>query len=83
MVWRKDFNQLTGIKEVQHLKDKIRIIKEHIVDRNKEIRGIKVKKIAEQVRSNVNNRTKKGSNETSYQKWGRRNTEAPGKIKKE
>ena len=34
MVWRKDLNQSTDNKEVQHLKDKIRIIKEHIVDRN-------------------------------------------------
>ena len=37
------------------MKDRIRIIKEHVVDRNKEIRGIKVKKIAEQIISNINN----------------------------
>ena len=30
-------------------------MKEHTVDRNKEFRGIKVKKIAEQIRSNINN----------------------------
>ena len=50
----KKLNQSTDIKERQHLKDRIRIIKEHLVDRNKEIRGIKVKKIAEQIRSNIN-----------------------------
>ena len=37
------------------MKDRIRIIKEHVVDRNKEIRGIKVKKIAEQIISNIDN----------------------------
>ena len=40
----KELNQSTNIEERQHLKDRIRMIKEHIVDRNKEIRGIKVKK---------------------------------------
>ena len=52
---RKELNQSTDIKERQHLEDRIRIIKEHIVDRNKEIRSIRVKKIAEQIRSNINN----------------------------
>ena len=52
---RKELNQSTDVKERQHLKDRIRIIKEHVVDRNKEIRGIKVKKIAEQIISNINN----------------------------
>ena len=37
---RKELNQSTDVKERQHLKDRIRIIKEHIVDRNKKIRGI-------------------------------------------
>ena len=37
-------------KERQHLKDRIRIIKEHIADRNTEIRCIKFKKIAEQIK---------------------------------
>ena len=50
MVWRKDLNQSADNKEVQHLKDKIRIIKEHIVDRNKEIKDKSQEKIAEQVR---------------------------------
>ena len=52
---RKELNQSTDIKERQHLEDRIRIIKEHIVDRNKEIRSIRVKKTAEQIRSNINN----------------------------
>ena len=43
----KQLNQSTDIKERQDLKDRIIIIKEHIVDNNKEIRGIKIKKIAE------------------------------------
>ena len=55
---RKELNQSTDIKERQHLKDRIRIIIEHVVDRNKEIQGIKVKKIAEQIRSNINNGAK-------------------------
>ena len=42
---RKGLNQSIDIKERQDLKDRIRIIKEHIVDRNKEIRAIKVKKL--------------------------------------
>ena len=55
---RKELNQSTDIKERQHLKDRIIIIIEHVVDRNKEIQGIKVKKIAEQIRSNINNGAK-------------------------
>ena len=51
-------NQPRDVKERQHLKDRIRIIKEHIIGRNIEIRGIKVKKIEEQIRSNINNETK-------------------------
>ena len=42
---RKELNQSIDIKERQDLKDRIRIIKEHIIDRNKEIRAIKVKKL--------------------------------------
>ena len=44
---RKESNESTDIKERQHMKDRITKIKEHIVDRYQEIRGIKVKKIAE------------------------------------
>ena len=55
---RKELKQSTDIKERQHLKARIRIIKENIVDMNKKIRGVKVKKIAEQIRSNINHRTK-------------------------
>ena len=47
---RKELNQSTDIKERQHLKDRSRIIKQHIINRNKEVIGIKVKKIAEQIR---------------------------------
>ena len=76
---RKELNQSTDIKERQHLKDRIRIIKEHIADRNKEIRGLKGKKIPEQIRSNINNwakiwevkrriEQKKDTNKTSAQK---------------
>ena len=55
---RKELNPSTDIKEMQHLKDSMRIIKEHIADRNYEIRVVKVKKIAEQIRSNINYGTK-------------------------
>ena len=51
---RKELNQSSDIKERQQ-KNRIIIIKEHIVDRNNEIRSIKVKKTAEQIRSNINN----------------------------
>ena len=43
---RKELNQSKDIKEKQQLKHRIRIIKEHIVEQNKEIRGMKVKKFA-------------------------------------
>ena len=52
---RNELNQSINIKEREHLKNRIRIIKEHILNRNKKIRDIKVKKIAEQIRSNINN----------------------------
>ena len=52
---RNELSQSTDNKEKQCLKDRIRIIKEHIVDRNKEIRSIKVKIIAEQIRSDIKN----------------------------
>ena len=55
---RKELKQSTDIKERQHLKVRIRIIKENIVDMNKKIRGVKVKKIAEQIKSNINHRAK-------------------------
>ena len=55
---RKELNQSTDIKERQQLKGRIRIIKEHILDTKKEIRRVKVKKIAERIRSNINNGTK-------------------------
>ena len=58
---RKELNQSRDIKERQHLKDRIRIIKEHKVDRNKESRGKKVNKIAEQIRSNITNDKNLGS----------------------
>ena len=54
----KQLNQSTDIKERQDLKYRIIITKEDIVDNNKEIRGIKIKKIAEQIRSNINNGAK-------------------------
>ena len=90
---RKELNQSTAIKERQHLEDRIRIIKEHIVDRNKEIRGKKVKKIAEQIRSNINNGAKiwevnsRTEQKTKY-KYQLKNEEGetlrqPDKIKKE
>ena len=58
---RKEMKQSRDIKERQHLKDRIRIIKEHKVDRNKESRGKKVNKIAEQIRSNITNDKNLGS----------------------
>ena len=65
---RKEMKQSRDIKERQHLKDRIRIIKEHKVDRNKESRGKKVNKIAEQIRSNITNDKNLGSIEWKIKK---------------
>lgn len=51
-------NQSTYIKEISYLKDRKIIIKELIVDRNKEIRRIKVKKVTDLIRSNINDSKK-------------------------
>ena len=61
-------NQSRDIKERQHLKDRIRIIKEHKVDRNKESRGKKVNKITEQIRSNITNDKNLGNIEWKIKK---------------
>ena len=61
-------NQSRDIKERQHLKDRIRIIKEHKVDRNKESRGKKVNKITEQIRSNITNDKNLGNIECKIKK---------------
>ena len=65
---RKEMKQSRDIKERQHLKDRIRIIKEHKVDRNKESRGEKVNKIAEQIWSNITNDKNLGSIEWKIKK---------------
>ena len=51
-------NQSKYIKEISYLKDRKIIIKELIVDRNKEIRRIKVKKVTDLIRSNINDSKK-------------------------
>ena len=51
-------NLSTYIKEISYLKDRKIIIKELIVDRNKEIRRIKVKKVTDLIRSNINDSKK-------------------------
>lgn len=51
-------NQSTYIKEISYLKDRKIIMKELIVDRNKEIRRIKVKKVTDLIRSNINDSKK-------------------------
>ena len=61
-------NQSRDIKERQHLKDRIRIIKEHKEDRNKESRGKKVNKITEQIRSNITNDKNLGNIEWKIKK---------------
>ena len=65
---RKEMKQSRDIKERQHLKDRIRIIKENKVDRNKESRGKKVNKIAEQIWSNITNDKNLGSIEWKIKK---------------
>ena len=61
-------NQSRDIKERQHLKDRIRIIKEHKEDRNKESRGKKVNKITEQIRSSITNDKNLGNIEWKIKK---------------
>lgn len=51
-------NQSKYIKEISYLKGRKIIIKELIVDRNKEIRRIKVKKVTDLIRSNINDSKK-------------------------
>ena len=76
---------------MSHLKDRNIIIKEHIVDRNKEIRGIKSKKLDQtlttinkiwEVKRRTKEKRRKGSNKTSNQKCGRKNTKAARRNKK-
>ena len=54
-------------------------MKEHTVDRNKKIRGIKVNKIAEQIRYSISNG--KDTNRALGQKRGKRNTKATRRNK--
>ena len=51
-------NQSKYIKEISYLKDRKIIIKELIVDINKEIRRIKVNKVTDLIRSNINDSKK-------------------------
>ena len=55
---RKKLETTKDQSEKIHLKDRIRIIREHIIDKKKESRSNKIKKIAEDIRENVNNRGK-------------------------
>ena len=55
---RKKLETTKDQTEKIHLKDRIRIIREHIIDKKKESRSNKIKKIAEDIRENVNNRGK-------------------------
>ena len=52
---RKKLETTKDQTEKIHLKDRIRIIREHIIDKKKESRSNKIKKIAEDIRENVNN----------------------------
>ena len=72
-------------------------MKEHTIDRNKEFRGIKVKKIAEHIRSNIDNvakiwevrksrveqktNSRDTNNKASAQKLGRRNNKTARRNK--
>ena len=51
---RKKLETTKDQAEKIHLKDRIRIIREHITDKKKESRSNKIKKIAEDIRENVN-----------------------------
>ena len=56
--WGKKLETTRDQTEKIHLKDRIRIIREHIIDKEKESRINKIKKIAEDIRENVNNEGK-------------------------
>ena len=52
---RKKLETTKDQTEKIHLKDRIRIIREHRIDKEKESRSNKIKKIAEDIKENVNN----------------------------
>ena len=52
---RKKLETTKDQTEKIHLKDRIRIMREHKIDKKKESRSNKIKKIAGNIRENVNN----------------------------
>ena len=54
-IMRKKLETTKDQTEKIHLKDRIRIIREHRIDKEKESRSNKIKKIAEDIKENVNN----------------------------
>ena len=52
---RKKLETTKDQTEKIYLKDRIRIIREHIIDKKKEIRSNKIKRLAEDIRENANN----------------------------
>ena len=54
-IMRKKLETTKDQTEKIHLKERIRIIREHTIDKKKESRSNKIKKVAEDIRENVNN----------------------------
>ena len=54
-IMRKKLETTKDQTEKIHLKERIRIIREHLIDKKKESRSNKIKKVAEDIRENVNN----------------------------
>ena len=55
---RKEFQAETNYYNNKKIMERIKMIKEHILDRQKESRGNKINKIADSIKMNVNNRSK-------------------------
>ena len=55
---RKKFQVTTNYYNIKQIIERIKTIKEHIIDKQKEIRGSKLHKIADSIKTNVNNGSK-------------------------
>ena len=55
---RKEFQAETNYYNKKQIIERIKIIKEHIIDKHKESRGNKIRKIVDSIKRNLNNGSK-------------------------
>ena len=55
---RKEFQAETNFYNKKQIIERIKMIKEHMIDKLKRSRGNKIRKIADSIKRNVNNRSK-------------------------